>query len=204
MEKKLYCDEQHKAIGGVCAGLAEYFNVDVSIIRLVFVLALVLKGVGVVPYIILWIVLPKKPFGYRDPFKPGVNPMPGYDNRYHQPYGDIKVDYTVPPVNQPGQPFMYPTPKRSNAGAIFGVVLIALGSIFLIDNLNWFPDIDFERVWPVILVLLGITIIFSGKKKPWTQPDAYQQDKKEADFTAPTQPENTEDKHNNDNNTSTL
>lgn len=59
MEKKLYRDEQHKSIGGVCAGLAEYFNVDVSIVRLVFVLALVLKGVGLIPYIILWIVLPK-------------------------------------------------------------------------------------------------------------------------------------------------
>src|SRR5476649_1307276 len=64
MEKKLYRDEHHKVIGGVCAGLADYFGIDVSIVRLVFVLTLILKGGGGLLYIILWIVLPKRPFSY--------------------------------------------------------------------------------------------------------------------------------------------
>jgi phage shock protein C len=62
MEKRLYRDDLNKKVGGVCAGLAEYLNIDVTIIRVIFVLALVMKGVGVVPYLVLWIVLPKKPY----------------------------------------------------------------------------------------------------------------------------------------------
>ncbi|MBL4677063.1 MAG: PspC domain-containing protein [Mucilaginibacter sp.] len=203
MEKKLYRDEQHKSIGGVCAGLADYFNMDVSIVRLIFVLALVLKGVGFIPYIILWIVLPKKPFGYQNPFKPGVNPTPGYDARYSQPYGDVKVDYTVPPVNQPGQPFMYQPQKKSNFGVIFGAILIVLGGLFLLDNLDIMPDFDFEQLWPVILVVAGLAVIFTGKKKPWEHHDAFQPEKKEADFNTATEPE-TDNNKQEDNNTSTF
>ena len=60
MEKRLYRDEHRKKIAGVCAGLADYFNMDVSIVRALFLLALILKGGGVVIYIVLWIVLPVK------------------------------------------------------------------------------------------------------------------------------------------------
>lgn len=120
----------------------------------------------------------KKPIGYRDPFKPGVNPMPGYDSRYSQPYGDIKVDYTVPPVNQAGHPFAYPPQKKSNMGMIFGAILIVLGSLFLIDNLDFIPDFDFDLLWPIALVIAGLAVIFSGKKKPWEHPEAFQQEKR--------------------------
>src|SRR3954465_12935519 len=97
MEKKLYRDEHHKVLGGVCAGLAEYFDVDVSIIRVLFALSLVLKGVGFVPYIILWIVLPRKSYNFNDPgYKPGVTP--GFNPNFSNPFSTPHVDYTVPPV----------------------------------------------------------------------------------------------------------
>ncbi len=58
MEKKLYRDTHNKVIGGVCSGLAEYFNVDVSIVRVLFLASLILKGGGFLVYIVLMIVLP--------------------------------------------------------------------------------------------------------------------------------------------------
>jgi len=64
MEKKLYRDDQHKTIGGVCAGLAEYFDMDVTVVRLLFVFTALFMGVGFIPYIIMWIVLPKKGYGF--------------------------------------------------------------------------------------------------------------------------------------------
>lgn len=49
-------------IAGVCGGLAEYFNIDPTIIRVIFVILLLPGGLpGLVPYIILWIVVPYKP-----------------------------------------------------------------------------------------------------------------------------------------------
>ena len=60
MSKKLYRSEKDKIIGGVCAGIADYFNIDPVIIRIIFVIALITEGLGLMVYIVLWIVLPSE------------------------------------------------------------------------------------------------------------------------------------------------
>ena len=60
MTKKLYRSESDRMIAGVCGGLAEYFNIDSSIVRLLFVLIVMYGGSGILVYIILWIILPTK------------------------------------------------------------------------------------------------------------------------------------------------
>lgn len=63
MAKKLYRSQKQKMIAGVCGGLAEYFDVDVSLVRLLFVaLALItaLLPLGIF-YIIAWIIVPIEP-----------------------------------------------------------------------------------------------------------------------------------------------
>lgn len=57
--KKFYRDNDNKVVSGVASGLAAYFGVDVTVIRLLFVLSVLLFGTGVLAYIILWIVAPK-------------------------------------------------------------------------------------------------------------------------------------------------
>ncbi len=51
--------KENKIIAGVCYGLAEYFNQDPTLIRVLFAIALFGFGVGVIPYIIMWVVFPK-------------------------------------------------------------------------------------------------------------------------------------------------
>ncbi len=58
MGKKLYRSEKDRMIGGVCGGLAEYFNIDPSIVRILFVFIVIYGGTGLLAYFILWIVLP--------------------------------------------------------------------------------------------------------------------------------------------------
>ena len=58
--KKLYRSTKDKMIGGVAGGLGEYFNVDTTLIRLLFVLVCLLGGSGILAYIILWIIVPEK------------------------------------------------------------------------------------------------------------------------------------------------
>jgi len=181
MEKKLYRDEHRKVLGGVCAGLADYFGYDVSVVRIIFVLALFLKGVGFLPYIVLWIVLPRKQYNFTDHTPNNPFGTPNFDPKFNSGFNNPNVDYTIPPV-QPGDPFMNipPVPKKSNAGAMFGVILIVLGSIFLIDQLDIIPDLDFEKLWPLVLVAVGCVLIFSGKKQPW-EKDNWQADVKKED-----------------------
>ena len=61
MEKKLYRSKTDKKLFGVCGGLAEYFGIDSTIIRLILVLAVVCAGVGVLAYFIAALVIPEQP-----------------------------------------------------------------------------------------------------------------------------------------------
>jgi phage shock protein PspC (stress-responsive transcriptional regulator) len=59
-KRKLYRDPEQTVLGGVCGGLAAYFNMDPVVIRLIAVLlALVTSGAGVLVYLVLWIIVPK-------------------------------------------------------------------------------------------------------------------------------------------------
>jgi phage shock protein C len=59
--KRLYRSRTDSMIAGVCGGLAEYFNIDPTLVRLAFVVVLLLGGSAVLIYIIMWIVVPLEP-----------------------------------------------------------------------------------------------------------------------------------------------
>ena len=60
--KKLYLSDTDKKIGGVCGGLGEYFEIDPTFVRVVFILiALLSCGLGVLAYILIWMIIPRKP-----------------------------------------------------------------------------------------------------------------------------------------------
>ena len=60
MEKRFYLSETDKKIGGVCGGLAEYFDVDSLIIRIIFVVLVLGYGTGLLAYLLLWLLAPKR------------------------------------------------------------------------------------------------------------------------------------------------
>ena len=68
MNKKLYRSRTKRALSGVCGGLEDYFEIDVTIIRLVWVLISIMSGgfPGVVAYVIAVFIIPEQPVGYRD------------------------------------------------------------------------------------------------------------------------------------------
>ena len=66
--KKLQRDTQNRVLGGVCSGLANYFDIDPALIRVLFVIALLAFSAGFWLYIILWIVMPAAPFGETQQF----------------------------------------------------------------------------------------------------------------------------------------
>jgi phage shock protein C len=59
--KKFYLSDKEKKIAGVCGGFAEYFDIDVTFVRLLFVIGALFGGLTILIYIILWIVAPKQP-----------------------------------------------------------------------------------------------------------------------------------------------
>lgn len=59
--RKLYRSRTDRRVSGVCGGLATYFNIDPTLVRLLFVLGLLLVGGTFWAYVILWLVIPEEP-----------------------------------------------------------------------------------------------------------------------------------------------
>lgn len=60
MTKRLYRSSKNRLVAGVCGGIAEYFNIDPVIPRIIFVILLLPGGLpGFLPYLILWLIVPK-------------------------------------------------------------------------------------------------------------------------------------------------
>lgn len=163
MSKRLTRNLNDKMIAGVAAGLAQYFQLEVTWVRIAFVLAAFFGGGGLWIYLILWIAVPENNNGFI------------YDDK--------------PPV---AKDFVYNDYKKTknkkekiNGSLIGGLIMIALGSYFLLNEFNIIPDwFNFSKLWPLIFVFIGLTILFKGAKAEATVNEFDTKDfKKEADFT---------------------
>ncbi|MXV17954.1 PspC domain-containing protein [Hufsiella ginkgonis] len=159
MEKKLQRDENNKMIGGVCAGLAAYFDWEVTWVRIAFLVALVSGGAGFPAYIILWIAVPKKPF------MPFGNPNPGAAPDYRVYNSDRPYPGATP---QPDFSSQYAGKKKDDSGKLVaGFILIGVGVCFLINQLNilplWFA---FWKLWPLALIIPGIMLLTKAARTP--------------------------------------
>jgi phage shock protein C len=61
MEKKLYLSDTEKKIAGVCGGVGEYFGIDPTFIRLLWIIFIFIGGSGLLAYIIAWAIIPQRP-----------------------------------------------------------------------------------------------------------------------------------------------
>jgi phage shock protein C len=61
MERRLYRSRNDRTLAGVCAGIAEYFGWDPTLVRLAWVLLTLLGGSGILLYLIMWLVVPETP-----------------------------------------------------------------------------------------------------------------------------------------------
>lgn len=126
MDKKLYRSRIDNKIAGVCGGLGEYFNIDPTFIRIAMILLVFAHGIGLIAYIISWIIMPLRPI--LDPIEPH------------------KKEYA--PANR----------------YLPGILLIAVGLVFLMNNLWWWFDLWY--LWPIVLIALGAYLILglAGRK----------------------------------------
>jgi phage shock protein C len=61
--RRLYRSRTNRKLAGVCGGLAQYFNADPTLMRVLFVVLALLGGPGLLIYLLLWIVVPEEPLG---------------------------------------------------------------------------------------------------------------------------------------------
>lgn len=134
--KKLYRSRENSMLGGVCAGLADYFDVDTSLIRLATVVLFFAAGTGILAYIIAWIIIPQEP-----------------------------LDKKAATTDVSGGNQMEITEGSDKSKFVIGIVLIVLGFLFLMSTLNVWTWFSFFRLWPILLIVVGIVVILRGLER---------------------------------------
>lgn len=142
MEKRLYRSKKDQIIAGVCGGLGEYFDIDPTIIRLLWLLSIFVFGVGIFLYIIAAIIIPE--YESQTYIEPNIE-----DKEYNEDVsGKDKGS-----VNK----------EKSERSLGYGLIII--GIILMVQRLNIFRMIDFRTAFPVLLILVGLVVIKNSMNK---------------------------------------
>ena len=137
MEKRLYRSKTDRMLGGVCGGLGEYLGIGPTFIRLFFFVMVFGGGAGFWIYVLLWILVPER----------GVETSKDIGDRMR----NIGEEFSTA-VNQP----------HPKSGLIIGGGLILMGIFWMVERLNlpWLWWWDFDVLWPALLILGGVVLIF--------------------------------------------
>ncbi|SDM09357.1 PspC domain-containing protein [Halarsenatibacter silvermanii] len=138
---RFYRSRRHKVLGGVCGGLADYFDIDPILIRLLFILLLLAEGMGFLVYIIAWIIIP-------------LEPLP-VDGRQQNFYREEDRSCTGQDRRSGRADGFFSSRER-----YLGIFLVLLGALFLFNM--WFPAFYLRPFWPLILIFLGLLLLVRG------------------------------------------
>lgn len=142
MKEGISRSRQNRIIGGVASGIADYLSIEAIVVRVLFVVSVLFSGIGVLLYLIMWLVIPEEKI---DPYYSMNN-----DNNESSNTSD-DINFTIT------------QDKKNDGKVIFGIVLIVIGFFFL--GVEVFSFINFEDLFPIVLVGLGIYLVWNSKKK---------------------------------------
>ena len=144
MRDRLRKSRTDRVVFGVCGGLGEYFTLDSTLVRLAFVLLVIAGGSGILAYVVLALLMPPPSPTTREPPPPATSSPP-----------DAGASQGMPPPPVPAASL-----RENHRGAmLIGGVLIAVGIIALFNNFNLFWWLNWGRLWPVILVVIGLALL---------------------------------------------
>jgi phage shock protein PspC (stress-responsive transcriptional regulator) len=188
-DKRLYRSRDDKMISGVAGGLAEYFDMDPTLVRLIWVaLTLLTSGVMILIYIIMAIVVPEAP-AEGEPHDPramssddiakgaqafgndvseaarrfttsGVHPG---EDKTTDAGGNVAPAAAAPPPPAPYVPARRHE-RRGAAGLILGAILVFVGAALLVERVTgidvwWFFGLGWRVILPLLIIAFGVLVI---------------------------------------------
>ena len=159
MTEKLYRSVREKMLGGVCGGLADYFSIDVTLVRLIALVA-AFSGVGFLAYFAGWIIIPVNP---SERGGQTVHHNRDVGEAVKEMVSDVK-DATKGFNLQEKQGEQVKSEAHENRSKMAGGILVTLGVLFLLQRFfpYWF---DMSKMWPLLLIIIGLGIIYRGGRK---------------------------------------
>ena len=142
MTRRLTRDKRRAMIAGVAAGLARYLEVDTTLVRLAFVLLTLVPshGLGVLVYVACWIVMPRDAVSEAEADPASASP--------------------------PDLSGLAPSEGLHQGRAVFGIGLMGLGLLLLLQNLGWLHWLTWaflSTFWPVVLIAVGASLAYASR-----------------------------------------
>lgn len=137
---RLFRSKTDRMFAGICGGLGEFFSVDSTLFRILFVLLTLGGGAGIVLYIVLWILIPGE--GESGVTSETIhNNIEDIKSRAHDLRMDIKKG------------------RGERPHSAWAVIIIIIGFWFLLSNLGLISNLRSDLVWPVILIIFGVVLL---------------------------------------------
>lgn len=135
--KRLYRAEDDKVVAGVAAGLAHYFEVDPVLVRLIFVALALANGLGVLAYLILWLVVPSE--------------------AQLEMTGEEAVRANIDEMRARVRGLGARLRGTSQSTVLVGIMLVLVGAVFLLEAL--IPGLHAGNLWPLALIVVGAYLL---------------------------------------------
>ena len=149
MRERLYKSPSDRMLSGVSGGLAEYLDVDSTLVRIAWVIVAVMSaGLGLLAYVVLVIIVPTRP-----PAVPDASPgsSDGDALQDEEPGEGSGLHVSGVGAGNDG--------RKRRRSVVIGVVLVVIGGLALGYNLDLFEWLDWGKFWPALLILLGVLLI---------------------------------------------
>lgn len=173
MNDRLYRSRNERMVAGVAGGVAERFDLDPALVRVLWVVLIFLSGgIFLLLYIAMAVLVPETPDGvdrwaaWGAPGVPGPGGAAGSDS---PPAPDVAPPGFATPPPPPAGPLSWAPPPApgyrhrqhragSGGGAVIaGIVLVLVGGYLLLRTLV--PQVDLGAFWPVVLIGIGVALL---------------------------------------------
>ncbi len=165
MSQRLYRSRGERMIAGVCGGIAQYFAIDPTLVRLFAVLAAIFSGgVVVLLYFVLWVVVPEEPFEAATAARAGAGTSEAGGSAASSESGSTFGSsaswsgfggYGFPPTDE----------QRQRRSRWIGFALLGLGLLILASNLHLFSWVHWSLIWPIFLIGGGFFLIMRQRRQ---------------------------------------
>jgi phage shock protein C len=155
MAERLRRSARERMFFGVCGGIADYFRMDPTIVRLIFVVTGLVGGIGVFVYLVLAILMPEA-------IAAGASTSAGTTGESAATTGATAApEESAPsPIDRAAERMREALGTDPERGRQVGaIILIALGAFFLLSNAGFFDFVRWQYLWPLLLIAIGVVLL---------------------------------------------
>ncbi len=160
MEKRLYRSRTERVIWGVCGGLAKYFDIDPTIIRVIAILLIFASGFGILAYIIIAIIVPLEGSSVATPREAVKENIEDIKASASELGNEIRSTFR----KKEGESKQVDD-VSDRRRTLLGFIVIIIGIVILIGMLDIFHWFHWGILWAIVILVIGLLIIFSARRR---------------------------------------